>query len=192
MMKPRDVLVWLSLFVSPACGGGKEVAVGDVEGRVVRPLASPSERVVVLLFTASDCPISNRYAPEVGRLARTFGPRGARFFLVYADPAEEPERVRRHVSDFGYELPALRDPAHELVRLAGATVTPEAAVFAKDEAGPRLVYRGRIDDRYLDFGRARAAPTTHDLAQALEAVLAGRRVATPRTKAIGCFIRGPA
>jgi len=197
-MRPREVVVALSLLGVPplalsplaltACGGGREIEVRDIEGRVVRPLVSPSDRVVVLLFTATDCPISNRYAPEVGRLAGTFGPRGARFFLVYADPAETPEEIRRHVSDFGYGLPALRDPSHALVRLAGATVTPEAAVFA----GSSLLYRGRIDDGYEDFGRARAAPTTHELAEALQAVLAGRRVVTPRTKAIGCFIRGPA
>ena len=62
--------------------------------------------------------------------------------------------------------------------------TPEAAVFADGE----LVYRGRIDDRFVDFGKTRAAATTHDLAFALQAILDGRPVPESRTRAVGCFI----
>ena len=54
--------------------------------------------------------------------------------------------------------------------------------------GLELVYRGRIDDRYVDFGNTRARATQHDLRQALDAVLSGEPVANPRTKAVGCFI----
>jgi hypothetical protein len=51
-----------------------------------------------------------------------------------------------------------------------------------------LVYRGRIDDRVEDLGRERARAVRHDLADALDAVLAGRAVAVPETRAIGCSI----
>jgi hypothetical protein len=51
-----------------------------------------------------------------------------------------------------------------------------------------LLYRGRIDDRYVDFGKRRPEPMTHDLREALEAILAGRPVARPRTEPIGCDI----
>lgn len=188
--RAQTALVGLTLVGAIACAGRPEIEVEDLDGRVVRPLASATDRAVVLLFTATDCPISDRYAPEVRRLAGEYAPRGVRFFLVYADAGSRPEAIRQHVSDFGYDLRALRDPAHTLVRLTGATVTPEAVVFASDEGGTRLAYRGRIDDWYEDFGRARAAPTTHELADSLDAVLAGRRVEVPRTTAIGCFIPG--
>ena len=52
----------------------------------------------------------------------------------------------------------------------------------------RMVYRGRIDDRYVDFGQTRVAATSHDLQDAVEAALAGRSVSPSRTTAIGCFI----
>jgi hypothetical protein len=79
----------------------------------------------------------------------------------------------------------LRDPDHDLVRLAGATITPEAAVFVQ---GREMVYRGRIDDRYVDFGMTRTKATTHDLRNTLDAVLAGKPVPAARTRAIGCYI----
>jgi hypothetical protein len=55
-------------------------------------------------------------------------------------------------------------------------------------AGGRVVYRGRIDDRYVDLGLERPAATTHDLADALAAVVAGKPVPHPNTQAVGCFI----
>jgi hypothetical protein len=68
---------------------------------------------------------------------------------------------------------------------ARATVTPEAAVF--DRSG-RLVYHGRIDDRHVDFGVDRPAPTTRDLDDALGALLDGRPVPRASAPAIGCAI----
>jgi hypothetical protein len=65
-------------------------------------------------------------------------------------------------------------------------VTPEAAIFGRDR---QLLYHGRIDDQYVELGRARRRPTTHDLESALEAVLAGRKVAPAGPPAVGCSIR---
>ena len=79
---------------------------------------------------------------------------------------------------------ALRDPKHALVAAVGATITPEAVVWAQS----RVQYRGRIDDRYVDLGVERPAATTHDLADALTAVVAGRPVPNPETQAVGCYI----
>ena len=79
---------------------------------------------------------------------------------------------------------AVRDPDLALVKFTGATITPEAAVVV----GGKVVYRGRIDDRYVDLGVERPSPTTHDLVDALTAVLAGKPVARATTQAVGCFI----
>ena len=77
------------------------------------------------------------------------------------------------------------DHDHKLTRLADAQVTPEAAVF--DDKG-RLVYRGRIDNLYADFGKKRAKPTRRDLRDTLDALLAGKALAKRTTKAVGCYI----
>jgi hypothetical protein len=79
----------------------------------------------------------------------------------------------------------LRDPRHDLVKAAGATMTPEAAVF--DPHG-RLLYHGRIDDRYLRLGLERPAATRHDLDEALTDIVAGRAPRQTDAPAVGCFI----
>jgi hypothetical protein len=145
----------------------------------------PGARATVLLFVSTDCPISNRYAPEVKRLHAKFSSRGVAFWLVYANAAESDEVVQEHANAFGFPGRILRDPRHALVRLAGVSVTPEAAVFGSNR---QILYQGRIDDRYVDFGVDRPAATRHDLEEALGAVLAGKPMPEPRTKAIGCFL----
>jgi hypothetical protein len=142
-------------------------------------------RATVLLFTAVDCPISDRYAPEVRRLASRFAEAGVAFWIVYANAGESPGAARAHAKAFAYDLPVALDVEARLADRAQAAVTPEAAVF--DAAG-RLAYRGRIDDRYVEFGVDRPAPTTHELADAVTAVLAGTPVALPVVPAVGCAI----
>ena len=62
-------------------------------------------------------------------------------------------------------------------------------VFVPDKSKKwQMVYRGRIDDRYVAFGKMRPAPTVRDLEQVLEAIIAGKEVKTKVTKAVGCFI----
>ena len=163
------------------------VLVQALSGAPVDALRAPAgSKAIVFLFTSTDCPISNRYAPEVRRIAEAFAPRGVTFRLVYPNPAEDAAAIREHMSAFAYAgaTEALRDPSHTLVKFAGATVTPEAAVYA----GGRIVYRGRIDDRHVDLGVERPAATRRDLFDALTAVLAGKPVTPPTTQAVGCFI----
>jgi hypothetical protein len=157
------------------------------DGSQADPRVPPSgAKAIVWLFTSTDCPVSNRYAPEVRRLVARFGPEGVVFRLIYPNPHETPLSIREHMTAFAYAgtTQAFHDPAQTLVKLSGVTVTPEAAVYA----GGRIVYRGRIDDRYVDLGRERPAATEHDLADALAAVVSGKPVLKPVTQAVGCFI----
>ena len=147
----------------------------------------PAE-LTVYVFTTTDCPISNRYAPELERLYEAFAPKHVRFWLVYIDPDPSAADIRAHEDAFALRWPTLRDPHHELVRTAGATVTPEAAAFVHSDNEWTRVYLGRIDDRYVALGTARPAPTTHDLERVLEAMATGHVPDPTTTTAIGCFI----
>jgi len=147
--------------------------------------AQPTVKARVLIFTTIDCPISNRYAPEIARLQEEFESKGIPFTLVFANPANTQDAIDAHVERFGYRMAVARDPDHTLVKRTGVTITPEAAVI-----GPsgRVLYRGRIDDRYVSFGVDRPSPTRRDLREALIAIVAGQPVKVPETQAIGCVL----
>lgn len=156
----------------------------NLDGKPLDPFATSANRVVVLLFVRTDCPISNRYAPFLQKLSEKF--RGkAEFWLVYPDRAETAPQIKAHLRDYHYSIAALRDTDHSLVRRAQATITPEAAVF--DSSG-RLLYHGRIDNWYEDFGRSRPTATTHELDDAITSAIASKLIYPDHANAVGCYI----
>lgn len=158
----------------------------DLDRRVVDPLREGDAEVRVFVFARSDCPISNRYAPEIRRIADRFDDEGIAFWMVYPDPDEAIPAIRAHLDEFSLELAALRDVKHDLVRWTEAKSTPEVAVIVN---GRGVVYHGAIDDRYVNFGQARQEPNTRYLEEVLTAVVEGREVEWQSTKSIGCTIR---
>jgi len=169
---------WAQAPVAPRLLG-----VPDLDGREVLPFDADA-RAYVVLFVRPGCPVSNRAAPEVARLHEEFARRGVALYLVYPGSLQ-PDEIRQHATEYGYPMAPIRDPSMRLVDLTGATITPEAAIF---DASRKLAYLGRIDDRYIDIGRARREPTTRDVHDVLSAMLEGRPVPYASREAVGCFI----
>jgi AhpC/TSA family len=160
----------------------------DLNGHPVTDLAPAGARAVVLFFAASDCPISNRYIPELQRLAKQFEPLGVRVWFVYPNPGDDAKVVRAHDLEFAITANTALDRRQTLTRMAQVTVTPEAAVFVLQGTSLHEVYRGRIDDRYLALGNERPQAMHHDLEEAIRAVLADKPVPQPAGPPIGCSI----
>ena len=182
-MKRTALIALLALSAQAA-----DISVKDVEGVLQRPLADAGQAATVLFFVMHDCPIANGYAPEISRIAEEYGKRRVRSFVIYAEDDFSPADAKKHAREYAYRCPALLDPAHSLVQKAGATVSPEAAVFS---AKGELLYRGRIDDRAFAPGKHRAEPRQRDLRVALDAILAGKPIPERFTKAIGCYLPDP-
>ena len=160
------------------------LAIPDIKGHVQHPFQTAGKAALVFFIT-NDCPISNSYAREIRRICDGYSGR-ASCTLDYVDPTLTPEQAAKHAADYGHgDYPIVIDTNHALLKAAGATVTPEAAVILPTG---KIAYRGRIDDRYYALGKARSEAQVKDLRSALDAVLAGKAVETPRTTAIGCFI----
>jgi hypothetical protein len=192
----RRPLLHTLLFAVVATASASAAAsrIADINGRTLRPF-EPAGPAHVIFFVATDCPISNAYAPEIQRVCRDYASRGVGCSLIYEDvdlspaPADLEQDVRRHVREFGYsQIPAAIDRRRDIASRARATVTPSAVVV--DRAGD-IRYRGRIDNFYAAFGTPRRHVTERDLREALDAVLAKRPVAKAETEAIGCYIVDP-
>src|SRR5438876_4764613 len=164
------------------------LTVFDLAGHSLDPFDATDAKAIVFIFISADCPISNRYAPEIRRVEEEFARSGVRFWLVYADTDTSSDAIRKHVKEYQLPQQALRDPRHTLVRLAQARVTPEGAVFLP---GGRLVYHGRIDNRYADLGKERPEATQRDLEEVLKAIVQGKPVPYSTAKAVGCYIPEP-
>ncbi len=199
------VLLWLiattfSVAVTTASGAPQTPTLPDIHGKPVTPLACAGrEKAAVIIFITTDCPIANAYAPEIGRIVKEYAARGIRFTLAHVDPALGEKEAAKHAAEYGYDRIAnssaggesgssvtlVNDRKHALVTAAKATTTPEAAVFGPDGD---LLYRGRINNLYAALGDKRAKATAHDLRDALDAILAGKKPAPSRTDPVGCSI----
>lgn len=177
-------LTWLGTGLALLCGLATAQQGLDLDGRAVDPFASASGKPVVLIFLRRDCPVSGRYAPVLQKISKEYSDR-ATFWLVYPDRTENPQQIRKSVADYGYQLPVLRDPEHALLKLSRVQITPEVAVFGRDR---QLIYDGRIDDWYIDLSRARPAPTTHELRDAITAAAARTTLAQKEVRGVGCYI----
>ena len=182
-----SVLVMLAAFSAHWLEAQSNVpakGVVDKDGQAVDPFHRTPGKVIVLVFVRTDCPISNRYAPTIQEISGKYKDK-AEFYLVYPVKSEKPEQIKKHLKEYGYSLIALRDQDYELVRRSEARVTPEAAVFSADG---KLLYHGRINDWYAEFGKARRAPTTQELADAVASATTGKPIAVTSERAVGCFL----
>ena len=142
----------------------------DVDGNE-HVLPDPDAKATIVYFVTQDCPISNRFMPEIRRICGEYSSRDTRCLMAYVDATATADEIREHRQTYENTVPAVHDLNHALFDREG-----------------NLAYRGRINNFYADLGTPRRQATKHDLRDALEDVLAGRAVSQPRTQAVGCFI----
>ena len=147
-----------------------------VDGAPAR-LATSEARATVVVFVSTVCPVSNDYADRYVALFQNYSRSGVQFAFVYSNKTESPDDIRRHTREGRYPFPVYRDRANVLADELGAALTPTAYVI--DQAG-RIRYKGRVDDATNPV-RVR----DRSLENALRAVLDGRAVERPETKAFG-------
>ncbi len=153
---------------------------GVAGGPVVAPV--PGARLTVVALTSTTCPLCLRYGPTLARLEDAYAAKGVRFVFVDPEPDATAAGGRAAVARLGLGGPYVLSP--EWARALGARTTTET--FVLDAAG-RTLYRGAVDDQHA-IGASLPRPRHRYLADALDAVLAGRRPRVAATPAPGCAL----
>ena len=161
-----------------------EFAIPDARTGVIHRLSDHYGRVVAIVFTGTSCPLGELYFPRLDALARTYENRGVDFLAINSNASESAEDVALHARRSSIWIPVLKDAGNLVADQALAERTCEALVI--DRRGI-LRYRGAIDDQY-GLGTRRDLPQHQYLADALESVLAGRKVVPETTPVVGCPI----
>jgi thiol-disulfide isomerase/thioredoxin len=169
------------------CGIGTlipDATLTDLDGKPqsLRGLIGMKPAIIALVSTS--CPVSKRYAPSLARLEDEYGAKGVTLVLIAQNATDTPADLRAALKGAGLSAPCLRDPQQTLLKTLGATSSTDAFLL---DAAHTLVYRGAIDDQY-GLGYSLDAPRRRYLANALDALLAGRAPEIAATSAPGCAL----
>ena len=143
-------------------------------------------QATAVVFTCNTCPYSQAYEPVLLEMAATYDEKPVQFVLINPNAAEvQPgdsyEAMVARAKDKKYPFAYLHDATQAVATAYGAQRTPHVFLLDKDGV---CRYRGRIDDTVK-----REEVKTHDLAVAIDALLAGKEVPATTTKAFGCTIK---
>jgi peroxiredoxin len=147
----------------------------------------PTAKLHVLCFLGTECPLARLYGRRLNEMAERYHDRGVRFVGINSNIQDSLEEIRAYAAAHGVGFPLAKDPDRRVALQVGATRTPEVFVI---DAQREVRYQGRIDNQY-EPGITRAEASSHELRDAIEQLLAGRKVAVPRTEAVGCLIALP-
>jgi peroxiredoxin len=135
-------------------------------------------KVLVVVFTCNSCPVAVDYEDRIIEFAKKYKDKGVSIIAVNQKSSEDIEAVKKRAEEKGFNFPYCYDKSQDAARAFGARVTPHFFVLDKDRT---IQYMGAFDDSAKE-------PKTGYVADAVDALLAGKKVEKTETDAIGCGI----
>lgn len=158
-----------------------DVAITDVNG-VHHSLGDERGKIVVILVQGDTCPCSASYVDRMNAVARDYAPKGVEVWAFNPNAGETEEQTRAFVKAHKVGYPVAFDKGNKLADLLHAACTTECWVADRNGI---LRYHGCIDDNTFEPNKVK----TRALRDALDAVVAGKRVPNPETRAFACRIQ---
>ena len=149
---------------------GKEYSLGQMK----------DAKAVVVCFTCNQCPVSVAYEDRFVEFNKKYADKAVKFIAINSNKnTEDLAAMKTRAEEKGFNFPYVYDESGKLAAEYGARVTPHMFVL---DAERNVVYVGSFDDK-------QNGPTKEYVADAVDAVLAGKKVETAQTKAFGCGIQ---
>ena len=165
---------------------GPSFSLMGTDGKTYSLTDYKEKKGVAVIFTCNACPYAKAFEDRINKLAKEFSPKGIAFVAINPnDPGRVPEdsydNMVKRAKEKAFVFPYVYDSTSEVATAYGAKVTPHVFLLDGDY---KLVYRGRIEDE-TEAKKSKS----HDLKNALNALLASKKITTAETKAFGCSIK---
>ncbi|MEM7233870.1 MAG: redoxin domain-containing protein [Planctomycetota bacterium] len=171
----------------PKTSVGREVPeqkLRDFRGKEHEVKIGGDTRAAVVVFIGTHCPLAKLYGPRLSELEKRYAKKGVAFFAIDSNRQDTLQHLSHYATKHGITFPVLKDGDHSVSDAYGAERTPEAFVL---DAKRVVRFQGRIDDQY-GVGYSRPKANVHHVADALDDLLAGRKVRTPYVEPVGCIV----
>jgi len=188
----RLLVIAGSLLLTGVKVGDKapDFSLKNVDGKVVSLSDYRSQKGAIVIFTCNHCPYAKLYEDRIIALHQEYAPKGFPVIAINPNapeivPEDSYENMQKRAKEKNYPFPYLFDETQEIARAYGATKTPHVFLLKNDGEAFTVAYIGAIDDSPNDPKKVQK----RYLAEAIDALLAGKPVPTPETKAIGCSVK---
>jgi thioredoxin-related protein len=146
-----------------------------------------SEQGLLVIFSCNTCPFVVMWEDRYAQLEEKCAETGLGMVYINSNQAKRDgddsvEAMKAHAKKMDYSYPYLIDENSALANAFGAKTTPHIYLFNKDN---ELVYKGAIDDNYKNI----EAVKEPYLLNAIDELLAGKKISLAETKAVGCSIK---
>lgn len=146
-----------------------------------------NKKAVVIMVQGNGCPIVRQALPALAEVRAKYREQGVEFLLLNSNLQDKRDLVAKEADEFKIDFPILVDEKQHVGEALGVVRTSE--VFVIEPKSWKVAYRGPMDDR-LSYERQRPAQH-HYLTDALDAVVAGQPVKTPKADGVGCLVNFP-
>jgi peroxiredoxin len=161
-----------------------------VDGKYVSMADYPDAKGFVVIFSCNHCPYVVAYEDRMIELHNKYAPKGFPVMAINANdsviqPQDSYSNMKIRAKEKGFPFPYLVDADQKVYPQYGATRTPHIYLLERTVGELKVAYIGAIDDNHRDASQVREPY----LADAIDALLAGKRPETTFTRAIGCSIK---
>ena len=188
LKSPLFAIIFLANFLfigatanQPSADKIQNFTLPDYNGKMHSLTDYNDSKAIVIIFVATECPVSNAYNERMENLYKEYKSKGVAFIGINSNKAESAERVKEHAEENGLTFTILKDKNNVVADEFDASVTPEVYVVNNNF---ELLYHGRIDN-----SKNESDVETQDLKTALDEILSGKEVTNSATKAFGCTIK---
>lgn len=177
------IIFTVSLFADSPTGitRAENFKLKDYNGKEYQLTDFKESKAIVIMFIATQCPVSNAYNERMAQLNKDYKNKGITLIGINSNKQEYVAEIKVHAKENDLGFVILKDEKNIIADKFNATVTPEVYVLNQNL---EILYHGRIDD-----SRDNEKVKSNDLRKVLDEILSGKKVTTTQTKAFGCTIK---
>lgn len=162
----------------------------NIDGKMVSMANFGDAKGFIITFTCNTCPYAVMYEDRIIELNEKYASKGYPVIAIMPnDPNKKPgdsfAAMKQRAKEKGFSFPYVIDADQSVFPKFGATKTPHMFILQKTKSGNVVKYIGAIDDNYKDA----TAVKTKYVENAVDALLNGKEIKEPITRAIGCSIK---
>ncbi|AFM05165.1 Peroxiredoxin [Bernardetia litoralis DSM 6794] len=167
----------------------KDFNLKNIDGKMISLAGMEDAKGYIVTFTCNHCPYAKLYEDRLIALHNQFAEKG--YPVVAINPnvstteADNFEAMIERAKEKSFPFVYLSDEDQSIAKTYGATKTPHVYVISKNKGKLKVEYIGAIDDNPKS---AEEATETY-VADAVDALLADKKVKKKEAKAVGCGIK---